>query len=45
MKYRNIKTGNVIEINSKLTGVDWEAVKDRPLKAPPAKKAVKKKDA
>jgi len=35
MKYRNRRTGAVIEIQSMLRGGDWEAVETRP----PAKKA------
>lgn len=42
MRYRNRKTGNVIEITGKLAGGDWEEVK--PPKAPPTRKKTVKKD-
>lgn len=40
MKYRHVKTGAVIDTNSKITGKNWE-----PVKAPrkPAKKGTPKK--
>lgn len=46
MKYRNIKTGAVIEIASELKGEDWEPVKaesviDTPKSAPKKGKAKK----
>ena len=46
MKYRNIKTGAVIEIASELKGEDWEtvkaeSVKDTPKSAPKKGKAKK----
>lgn len=44
MKYRNIRTGAVIEINSVLSGKNWEAVKDRPPAAS-TRKLRKKKEA
>lgn len=47
MKYRNIKTGAVIEIASELKGEDWkpvkaESVKDTPKSAPIKKGKAKK---
>lgn len=49
MKYRNTKTGAVIDIKSKITGGNWQAVESAsPLveKAPeqPKRKVSKKKD-
>lgn len=41
MKYRNVKTGAVIEITSELKGEDWEPVTDKPVKDDP--KAAPKK--
>lgn len=46
MKYRNIKTGAVIEIASELKGEDWEpakaeSAKDTPKSAPKKGKAKK----
>lgn len=40
MKYKNKKTGTIIEIESKLTGGDWEEVKtsSRSLKGKAGKK-------
>lgn len=42
MKYRNLKTGAVIEAGSKLTGEDWEAVKEQPPTSPVRKPRKKK---
>ena len=48
MKYRNTKTGVVIDVNSEIQGADWEAVektekvKEVPAKKTPAKKGNKK---
>lgn len=44
MKYRNKKTGAVIEICSRLQGEDWEAVETQPPAKPPRKPAKKKVD-
>lgn len=45
MKYRNTKTGNVIDIKGKLSGGDWEAVNGRPPKTSlPKKQVVSGKD-
>jgi len=38
MKYRNKRTGNVIDIKSKLSGDEWEEIKESP-KPPAGKKA------
>jgi hypothetical protein len=35
MRYRNVKTGAVIEIASELKGEDWEAIKPAPVKDAP----------
>lgn len=47
MKYRNIKTGAVIEIASELKGADWEPVKAESVKdtqkSAPIKKGKAKK--
>ena len=44
MKYRNVKTGAVIDINSELKGKNWEPVTTEPVKTVP-KKAPSKKGA
>lgn len=44
MKYRNTKTGNVIDIKSKLTGGDWEVAERYLPKTSSSKKAVSKKN-
>jgi hypothetical protein len=31
MKYRNIKTGQTIEVPSKISGVNWELVGGKPV--------------
>ncbi len=44
MKYRNERTGAVIETASVISGGDWKAVEEKPEKKPePAKKAAAKK--
>ena len=43
MKYRNVKTGMVIDIKSELKGKDWEPVVTEPVKEVPKKKSPKKK--
>lgn len=35
MKYRNVKTGAVIDIASELKGKDWEPIKEKPVKDDP----------
>lgn len=44
MQYRNRKTGNVIDIKSRLVGGDWEPVKPAPKPPSPKKQVVRKKD-
>lgn len=44
MKYRNKKTGAVIEIGSLLVGADWEAVEKQPPDKPTREPAKKKGD-
>lgn len=41
MEYRNKKTGDVITVNSEITGKNWEPVK-APAKKPVKKGTVKK---
>ncbi len=41
MKYRNKKTGSAIEIRSKLSGKDWEEIKE--IKETPSAKARKRR--
>lgn len=42
MKYRNIKTGAVIDIDSVLKGANWEPVKAEAVEKVPEKKSAKK---
>lgn len=42
MKYRNKRTGSVIDIKSELSGGEWEEVKASPK--PPARKKAGDKD-
>ena len=42
MKYRNIKTGAVIEIASELKGEDWKPVKAESVKDTPKSATIKK---
>ena len=43
MKYRNIKTGAVIDINSELKGEDWEPVVAKSVKTVPKKSSGQKR--
>lgn len=47
MKYRNTKTGYILETNSAIKGNDWEVVAEKatPSKNPEKKAAVKKEPA
>lgn len=42
MKYRNKKTGAVIDVNSKISGGNWVEIKPDSPPKPKGKKAVKK---
>lgn len=44
MKYRNRKTGCVIDIKSRLGGGDWEPVESAPTPPPQKKQVVRKKN-
>jgi len=43
MKYRNTKTGQIIEIRSELKGEFWEPIEAEPVKVPEKKSSKKPK--